>query len=288
MNHKIFLCENTLEGIFSGIYEAWKQAGEIGHNHCRIETRVPSYHKIEYEGEAHWKIKNYEKNYELFSEYVDVKPDTKYALSVINTICERMGQEVYEGICMALAAEASDLMAEVFNNPEYDKGNSVYKLLVAGFKLKYSDQIMDHLTNPYVANVFKLIRRVGNETCREKEFLRFKELKNGVLFAKIGPDNNVLNMIAPHFADRFPLENFMIFDEKRKLFVVHERKKAWVMVQNEDINISAITDFAENELYYEDLFKMFCKTIAIEERTNQHLQQQMCPLKFQKYMLEFD
>jgi len=277
-----------MEGIFSGIFDAWNQAREIGHMHCRIETKVPFYHRIEDENKTQWNLQEYEKNYELFSEYVEVEPNADHAQRVIRTILERMGQEVYEGIYMALSAEAEDLMQECVRNPEYDKGNSVYKLMVAGLKLKHGEQIMDHLTNPYVANVFKLIRRVNNEACREKQFLRFKELKNGVLFAKIGPDNNVLQMIAPHFADRYPLENFMIYDEKRKMFVVHEQRKAWVVVQNEEVNQDMIHQFTEQEAYYEDLFRMFCKTIAIEARTNYRLQQQMCPIKFQKYMLEFD
>ena len=36
----------------------------------------------------------------------------------------------------------------------------------------------------------------------------------------------------PHFADRLPLENFVIHDVKRNIFALHEAKKDWYLVYN--------------------------------------------------------
>ena len=88
----------------------------------------------------------------------------------------------------------------------------------------------------------------------------------------------------PHFADRLPLENFVIYDEKRELYGVHPAGKEWYLVSGmepEGLQLS------EREAQYQELFTMFCQIIAIKQRKNLKLQLQMLPLRFQEYMVEF-
>ena len=72
---------------------------------------------------------------------------------------------------------------------------------------------MGHLSHPAVRTVFELSRAVGREIHAWKEFLRFRELEGGILYARITPKNFVLPGIAGHFADRFPLEDYVVYDE---------------------------------------------------------------------------
>lgn len=295
MNHKIFLCENSLEGIFSGIYDAWKAACEIGHSHCKIETKAPNYENGTM-SESSAGVREDCRNYELFSEYIEVEADEEKTAKVTRTICDRLGYSVYKELCKALAAEAPDL---VYGGKEtdYDKGDAVYRTVVAGFAMQRGEEVLTNLANPYVARVFELTRRVGNEYLHWIEFLRFHELKNGVMFSRIAPENNILAMMAPHFADRLPLENFMIYDERRGLFVIHGAgdpehpvpvENTWAIVQGEKPDEEAITDYSDREEYYQELFTSFCHSIAVQPRLNWKLQRQMLPLKFRKYMVEFE
>ena len=65
MIQKIFLCEDSIEGIFTGVYNAW-------------ESRYPKdYIKLSSEQES---------NYELFSETIDVETDIEKASKVARTI----------------------------------------------------------------------------------------------------------------------------------------------------------------------------------------------------------
>ena len=75
-------------------------------------------------------------------------------------------------------------------------------------------------------------RRVSNEAHYFIEFVRFRELENGVLFSEIEPKNRVLTCIAEHFADRFPME-WVIYDNTHQEFLVHPAGKHWVLVQGE-------------------------------------------------------
>lgn len=250
---KIFLCEDTIEGIFSGVYEAWSSMH--GHNHCHLQVGID--------------------NYRLFSEYVQVETDDEKAWKVSKTVCDRLGYEVYKNLCRALAST------------DEEKAEAVYKTIVLGFSMKNGKAVMNFLSNAYVAKVFELDRNVGNEAGHMEQFIRFQELKNGVLFSKIGPKNDVLTIIAPHFADRLPLENFMIYDDVRKKIIVHEKEKPWFLVSGETISEDVVKQYSDEEEYFQELFKGFCTSISIKERENLSLQQQMLPLRFQKYMVEF-
>lgn len=48
---------------------------------------------------------------------------------------------------------------------------------------------------------------VSNEAHRYEEFIRFRELENGILFSEITPKAQILTCCCRSFEDRFPLEN---------------------------------------------------------------------------------
>ncbi|NLL77080.1 MAG: DNA metabolism protein [Clostridiales bacterium] len=254
MEEKYLVCEDSLEGIFTGIYEAYSLKED--HNHLHIQI-----------GE--------EENLRLFASYTGIIPDSGKAVKVSRTINKELGEETYMCICRALASE------------DRDKGEAVYKTVVCGLHMKNGRQVMGNLANPYVHKVFELSRSTNNEVLHLKGFLRFQELESGILFAKIGPKNNIVTFLAPHFADRLPLLNFIIYDEIRGLFVVHPASKQWYLVTNTDLDPNIIQNYSEEETKYQELFKYFCHKIAIKERKNLKLQRNMLPLRFQEYMVEF-
>ncbi|MDI9509308.1 MAG: hypothetical protein QM217_05765 [Bacillota bacterium] len=66
---KIFVCENSIDGIFTAIYQAWSS----GYGHANV--------KIEEECE-----KNTYSNIQLFSDYIHVKTNIEQALMVSRSI----------------------------------------------------------------------------------------------------------------------------------------------------------------------------------------------------------
>ena len=146
---------------------------------------------------------------------------------------------------------------------------------------------MDHLSHPKVEKVFELSRNVFGEAHSYKGFLRFRELANGVLYAEIEPKNQILTCLAPHFADRLPVENWMIHDKPHKMFAVHEAGKRWVIFWGERMDETVFGVVSEREEEYARLWKGFCRTIAIESRTNPRCQLQHLPLRYRERMTEF-
>ena len=130
-----------------------------------------------------------------------------------------------------------------------------------------------------------MARKVGTEAHRFLQFVRFRELENGILFSEIEPKSHIIAMVAPHFEDRLPEENWIIYDATHNLAAVHARRTPWVLTR-ETAFYSLLSSKKETD--YGELWKIFFHTISIESRKNPTCQRNMLPLWYRKNMLEFD
>ncbi len=249
----VYICNDTITGIFSAVYDAWRDRQR--EETCKIAFK-----------------NTFEQ--ELFCEYRQVEETEHKAQVVENLIKKHLGRRAYW-----------DLYHAVLSQDE-EKGDAVLGTMLAAREIPDSTKIMEHLSHPKVAMAFRLGRNVEGEAHSYKGFLRFRELASGVLYSEITPKNQVLTCLAPHFADRLPLENWMIYDKTHQMFVVHEKAKKWVLVWNEDIDLSAASRVSDKEMEYARLWKSFVRTIAIESRTNPKCQLNHLPLHFRGDMLE--
>lgn len=260
MNKKVFVCEDNIEGIFSAVYDAY--SGVCRHEYSHDDVQIIA-------GEI--------ESFQLFSEYIDVITDKEKVTKVTRSICEKMGYETYEALYYTSVCDAAG------------KATDIYFTIVEGYKLKNSFRILDLWTNNHVASVLELSRKARHEFYRWREFLQFRELKNGILYSKIGPVCDILPLLAPHFENRIPNENFVIHDEIRDYFLIHEKGHRCVVLNGSSISEdrSFLKEYSENDDMVCALFKEFVNTIAIKERINPKLQQQLMPLRIQKYKVEF-
>lgn len=251
----IYVCRDNITGIFSAVYDAWK----AGHDEetCGIALRE----SVEQQ---------------LFCEYTEAEETEHKAVAVENLIRKHLGREAYWDIYHA--ALSSDP----------GKADAILGTMLAAKKLSNSRKIMEHLSHPKVEKVFELSRNVGGEAHALKGFLRFKELSNGVLFAEITPKNQVLTCLAPHFSDRLPRENWMIYDKNHQMLVAHEADKRWILVDGGQLNLESIKSVSEKERQFARLWRGFCSSISIEVRESRKRQIQHLPLRFRPNMVEFD
>ena len=255
MGKRIYICHDTREGLYSALYDAWKECRETG------EAGIAFYGNIETE---------------LFCEYVESVPDARKVSAVDQMIWKNMGKEAYGRIYQA--AKSMDL----------EKGTAIFQTMVAARHIPKSTKIMEHLTNPAVRKVFDLSKMVGNEQHYFKEILRFQELENGILFARIEPKYRIVEGIAPHFENRLPLENWMIYDAAHQEFALHESGKRWILVSDVMVDEELLKEVSESEKEVRRLWKQFFHDISIKERESDIRQKRMVPLKYRKNMVEFE
>lgn len=249
---RVYRCQDSLEGIFTAIYRVYEDKS-VPEDTCLALHDEPL----------------------LFAEDVRVEPDKERCLKVMGTLKRRFGEEDYRFLCLALAS----------GNQE--KAQAVYRTVALGLAVRCRPgHLFDRLSEPCVMKAFSLARAAGREEQHLMGFLRFQETEEGILYAKIGPVNNILTFLMPHFADRFGAENFVIFDDRRGFFGVHPAGRQWYLLSGEEAQIPEPT-LSREELRYRRLFGRFFQAIAIGERKNLALQRNMLPLRYQKYMVEF-
>lgn len=253
----IFLCEESTDGILTGVYDAW--SSRLGHE-C-VALRIDA-----------------QMDLELFAEYRKVDTNAQKAQKVARSVQKKMGMEAWQTIYQASLCAA------------LDRADCIYRVIVLGMSPHVGQhtarRIIWNLQNPDVARIFELSRKTGNEAHRYLQFVRFRELESGVLFSEIHAENQVLPLIGDHFSDRFPNENFMIYDSGHGDCLIHGRSRPWFILRDTKPDTLAADRTSALEQDMQKLWRGFCKSITIDERKNLHLQQQFWPLKYRPWMTE--
>lgn len=250
----IIQCENSYEGIFSAVYDSYVL--KLSYRDTIVEI-----------------MENANRN--LFASYYEAVADPLKMEKVIRTVVREFGESVYYEICMALA------------NCDGEKANAVYQTIAHGLTLKNRHCVLECLNEDGILTLTKLSLTCKREYQHLQGFLRFQELSNGVLASRIAPRHDVTCFLAQHFMDRFPKENFMIYDERRDYVAVHPAGKMWFTVSGEEFSMPKEIHYSEKEEEFQRLFQYFCKKISIRERENEKLQRNMLPLRFRPYMTEY-
>lgn len=145
-----------------------------------------------------------------------------------------------------------------------------------------SVRILNHLTHPDVLAVAQAVKLVRRERHRMQAFVRFELTDEGIYFAKIAPDANVLPLIAGFFAKRFADQSFVIFDVKRGFGVYHDclnKKLEQVLQVNHPIH-------DDKEKIYQTLWQAYFKHVTIAERKNLKLHTAQMPKRYWRYLTE--
>ena len=246
----VYTCSPDLASILTCIYEAWNS--RLGYRNVRLMTEPVG-------------------NLELFCDYCHVEPDTEKAASVTRSIQKKIGAAAWRLVYLCAMSERSDA-------PDI-----IYRFLLYGFS--YGKDTLHMLQEPAVFHAFEVSRQVTNEAHSFREFIRFANMPGNVLVSHIEPKSNVLTLVAPHFSDRLPSENWMIIDDQRFIAVVHPADQDYYLttLSNEEMDrLSVKTDDP-----FIDLWKDFFNTIRIKERENSQCQRNLMPLWYRKHMTEF-
>lgn len=251
----VLQCEDSVEGIFSAVYEVWERHYEG--KDTSLRSMIP--------GET--------PNLELFTEYIPVSVEKEKAEKVIRTMKRNFSPELWEVLYRTACSCGRD------------KADVVYQLV--RLALKQGSRVLDCLTNPYVVRGMELSRAVGNEQHHYLGFLRFIEVSRSLLLARYEPKNNITAMILPHFSDRLSGERLMIWDRSRNLAGISLPGKGQALVYLTEEQSELLERLKEEQLPTEELWKTFVESISIRERENKKLQQTNLPLRYRKDMTEF-
>lgn len=135
---------------------------------------------------------------------------------------------------------------------------------------------------PIVRAAELLEKKVTMEAHRFRELLRFSVLKNDILYAEIEPDNNILELLGPHYSDRYKNDPFIIHDLRRDHALIAAGGK-WYLSEFTKENLP---EYHDDEFGFRRMWKNYFETIAIKERTNPRCQKNFMPVRYWKHLTE--
>ena len=207
--------------------------------------------------------------YNMLYKYIHIDTDIEKSQRVYNSIKGKISQDALENIYHVFLADK-----------ENGRGTIIYNYLKLGWKVGKNIDL--YLADERVLKVMKIRKRVGLEVHRMMGFVRFSLLEGNMYYAPIEPDNNILPLIAPHFANRLADQNWIIHDKVRELAALYNCKE-WLIINSSPEKIPGVDS---NEKYYRELWKGFYNSVAIKERYNLSLHKRFLPVRYWSNLTE--
>lgn len=188
-------------------------------------------------------------------------------------------ERVRASIPLKISDRALELVTTVFCSCLEKKELRILEFLLRGYR--EGGEMCSDMGDALMSPLLKAERHLLHEAHLLKGFVRFSDV-GGALVASITPKNYVLPFIAEHFVMRYAKEQFMIFDKTNKAALIHQNGKTEIIrVDNVEF-----PEISEVETKYQELWKRFYNTIAIEDRENPRCRMSHMPKRYWENMLE--
>lgn len=143
-------------------------------------------------------------------------------------------------------------------------------------------------SNASVLKISQVAKMVYREKHRMEAFVRFQLTSDGIYYAAINPDFNVIPILGSHFEKRYADQKWLIYDLRRKYGIFYNLEK----VEEIELEMSKPdadakqSIFSEDEALYQTLWKDYFKNVNISERKNTKLHVRHVPKRYWKYLIE--
>ncbi len=205
---------------------------------------------------------------DLFAEYSYIVTDPAKSDRVYSSIWKNISEDVLKNVYHTFLSE------------DHEAGTIIYRYLKLGWKM--GSKVDMYLSNDTVFKVMDINRRVGYEVHRLMGFVRFRQVGDGIFYSSISPDYNIVELLAPHFAQRLSDQKWIIHDVRREIAALYNMKE-WIV---SEFSADEIPDVTDEEKLYSKLWKRFFTTLEIPSRTNHKLQRQLLPRRYWEHLTE--
>ena len=220
-------------------------------------------------------IKCSELQQNIFVETTEIITDNSKSDRVIKKLQLQIGADGIRNIIYSFLSENHEVENLLFAVIDYSVKNPTVN-------------IAKDFSNQYVLQISKLTKSVGREKHRMEAFIRFEQLKDGIYFAKIDPDFDVLTLIIPHFKNRYQDQKWLIYDLRRKYGVYYDLETVTIVTLDLDAILSKNIDnlYSDSKINYQKLWSEYFDHTNIKERKNLKLHVQHVPKRYWKYLTE--
>lgn len=212
----------------------------------------------------------------FFGNAFDVVTNKAKAERVIAGL-ERIDKSIINEFYKAFLSEDTEVWNAVFN---------IIQQLFLG-----NSTILQNFGDANVLQYDHALTKIRRESHRMKAFIRFQKSSDGLFYALVEPDFNVLPLIADFFKKRYADQSWLIYDLRRKygifynLHQVNEVELSKEDTQQLQIQTTPIT-LDEKEQHFQELWKQYFKSTNIAARKNMKLHIKNVPKRYWKFLVE--
>ena len=148
----------------------------------------------------------------------------------------------------------------------------------------HKHSVRKRFASPEVFQAIAYIKKVSLEIHKLHGFIRFMETESGALYAPFAPDNDVCDLLLPHFKARLPEYPFVLHDITRKKAAVYDGRQIFIAPLKE-----ASVVLSANEAQWQSLWRGYYQATTIAARTSAEREKQMrgnMPVRYWNFLTE--
>ncbi|MGB1226629.1 MAG: TIGR03915 family putative DNA repair protein [Poseidonibacter sp.] len=225
-------------------------------------------YKVYYEKLKPTKILRSKPNELFMDELIFINNDEVLSLKVLNALKTKFSKQNFQRILNIFMCDTKDFELDLLS------------YIILGFK---EQKQLQNINNTAIFNILNIEKELFRHIHKMEGFLRFEELDDGTLYAKMQTKFNVAYFLGKHFFKRLNNQRYIIHDINRKI----------AFIKNDDfIGIQNIASYeepklSEHEEKFKKLWSQFFKSVSIESRKNDRCQKNQVPLLYRTFMSEF-
>lgn len=193
---------------------------------------------------------------------------------------EQSSLKVYDAIQKNFSQKNFERVLHIFMCDTLSFEMDLLHYIILGFR---SQTLLEDINTSSVFKIMGYEKQLFSNVHKMTGFLRFEELEDGALYAKLESRFNLLYFLGKHFSKRFNNQIYYIHDIKRSLVFIHSQEFTGVR----ELDSFETPTLSPNEQKFQKLWQQFFESVTIESRKNQKLQKNVVPLLYRTYMNEF-
>lgn len=207
------------------------------------------------------------------------------------TTNDEWAERVMKGIDARAGAQASTLVYKIFLS-ELPLCEMLAYQVVQAIIHKGDASILENFANPFILKAAQIEKMIHREVHRMHAFVRFQKGRDGLFYAAIDPDFNVLPLIGDHFEKRYADQSWLIFDTRRHYGLYYDQKVMEFVSADDPVFALSPGLLQENsfqdekEKQYQALWENYFHAVNIRERNNTKLHLRHMPRRYWKYLTE--
>lgn len=148
---------------------------------------------------------------------------------------------VWVGLQQKLSPEGQQRLFYSYLSGEADQED--YLIGYIRYMFDNHKDVTDNYGNTFVLHITQQAKKVSKEKHYMEAFIRFQLTKDGLYYALISPEHNVIPIIARHFKERYADQRWLIYDERRQYGIFYDLETVET-VQMNFIRTNSVADNA--------------------------------------------